>query len=270
MNLQVRIKILRHKKVECSLPSSNIVLSSSEAWKTSQGWDLAMNINPSDGHNFGYAASAWRSGQAVGTSAEAFKGDFLNTQNYRKKANFIAIARHDGNNLEAVKVWKFKTSNKSLEEYFVTTNPGREIVTEDGHIQFSQVRNLKITSTKGNWDPIFGVGGNLVFNWWYGNNGVRICLDGGYLADADVNDDGTQGIGMELQGDTVNGKGGTRWWYDVGYVQGKCNFDPFDPCEVQGTDHGTSIASGGLQIKLGNYAIFVSNNNDTFPWNQNC
>ena len=66
-----------------------------------------MNINPSDGNNFGYAASAWSSGEAVGTPANAFKRDFLNIVNYRKKAKFIAIARHDGNNLETVKVWKF-------------------------------------------------------------------------------------------------------------------------------------------------------------------
>ena len=129
-----------------------------------------MNINPSDGHNFGYGASAWSSGEAVGTPEQAYKADYLDKENYRKKANFIAIARHDGNHIEAVKVWKFKTSNKSLKEYFATTNPGREIVTEDGHIQFSQVKNLKITSTRGNWDPIFGVAGNLAFNCWYSKN----------------------------------------------------------------------------------------------------
>ena len=82
----------------------------------------------------------------------------MNTENYRKKAKFIAIARHDGNNLEVVKVWKFRASNKYLEEYFATTNPGRQIVTENGHIQFSQVKNLKITSAKGNWDPIWSLG----------------------------------------------------------------------------------------------------------------
>jgi hypothetical protein len=166
------------------------------------------------------------------------------------------------------KYGNLKLQTNLLKNISSTTNPGREIVTEDGHIQFSQVINLKITSTRGNWDPIFGVGGNLAFNWWYSGNGVRICLDGGYLSKADVNDDGTHGIGNEWGADAANGKGSTKWWHDVANVQEPCmGGSTKEKCEVQGTDHGSDILSS---VKLGNYAIFVSSTIETFPWNKNC
>ena len=183
----------------------------------------------------------------------------------KKKAKFIAIGRHDGNNLEAVKVWKLIVDNKSLHQYFETTNPGREIVTEGGHIQFRQVENLKITSPRGNWDPIFGIGGNLVFNWWYSNNGVRICLDGGHLSKSTINDDGTHGLGNEFSADTENGQGSSYYWHDVANIQGPCyGVKKLGPCECQGTDHGTGMLSS---VKLGQYVIFVSQNSSAFPWN---
>ena len=213
-----------------------------------------MNIDPSDGHNFGYGSTAWKNGVSVGTTKKSLNGDFLDPDTYKMNANFIAIVRHDGTNLECVKVWKFKTMNKSLKEYFKTVSPGREIVTEGGHIQFSTMKNVKIVTSKGHKDPIFGVDGNLAFNWWHSNNGVRICLDGGHLSAASVNDDGTHGIGNEFSADTKNGNGGEAYWHDLSFVQGSCMGTS---CGVQGTDHGSSLKSG---VKLGQYAIFVSHN----------
>ena len=81
------------------------------------------------------------------------------------------------------------------------------------HIQFSQIENLRTWSQKGNLDPIFGIDGNLAFNWWYSNNGARICLDGGHLSKADANDDDTHGIGNEFGADTRNGQGSAKWWH---------------------------------------------------------
>ena len=112
-----------------------------------------------------------------------------------------------------------------------------------------------LTSTLGNWDPIFGIGGNLAFNWWHKGNGVRICLDGGFLSKMYVNDDGTHGA------DTKNGKGSTECWHDVANIQGPCMGTM---CECQGTDHGTDMSSS---VKLGQYAVFVSQNTSIFPWN---
>lgn len=42
-------------------------------------------------------------------------------------------------------------------------------------------------------------------NWWYGDNGVRIALDGGHLSEEAVNDDNTHGLGNHLAADGKNG-----------------------------------------------------------------
>ena len=122
-----------------------------------------MNINPSDGSNFGYGSMAWK-GSGSYLKSNAFKNDFLDPVIYEKKIDFIAIARHDGNELEAVKVWKFKVAKKALKEYFTSTNPGRQIVTEGGHIQFNQIENLRTSSQKGNrWKSCIQL---VVFKQW--------------------------------------------------------------------------------------------------------
>ena len=79
--------------------------------------------------------------------------------------------------MEAVKVWKLSSSQKSLEQYLKLTQPGREHGTVGGDIQFNHISNLKITTRGGGKDPIFGFDGGLPFNWWYSNNGARIVLD---------------------------------------------------------------------------------------------
>ena len=162
--------------------------------------------------------------------------------------------------MEAVKVWKFKTKGKSLEDYFKATTPGRLIATIGGHIQFTHIKHLKVTSERGNRDPIFGVNGNLAFNWWYTWNGARICLDGGYLSGENINDDGTHGLGNEFDLSDRNGRGSTEWWHDVANIQNPCMGTN---CEVQGTDHGTNFKSPGES--LGQYAIFVSETSSNFP-----
>jgi len=227
------------------------------SWKNPAGWSLAMNIHPSDGHNFGYGASAWKSGDPVGTKEKSLEADFLDPESYEKNANFIAIVRHDGEKLHFTKVWKFKVKNKSLKEYFKTAE--REIVTEGGHIHYKALDDFRKLSSTGNKDPIFGIGGDLAFNWWYSNNGARICLDEGHLSGINQNDDDTHGIGNEFGADTENGRGSEKWWHDVANVQSNCHGGS---CEVQGTDHGSSLKDGEM---LGQYAIFISEKMSKFP-----
>ena len=197
---------------------------------------------------------------SVGSIQDAYAKDFLDVSSYRMEANYIAIVRHDDTSMDAVKVWKFKESGKSLEQYLKPTFPGRLIATIDGHIQFSHKRDLNVTSRKGNRDPIFGVNGNLAFNWWYSSNGARICLDGGHLSGEGSNDDGTHGLGNEFGADAKNGKSSTLWWHDVANIQNPCWGTS---CEIQGTDYGTGFKTPGE--KLGQYAIFVSRNSSSFP-----
>ena len=226
-------------------------------WKDPTDWVLAINIDPSDGHNFGWGAAAWSGGVAVGNQEESLLKDFLDPTAYSMAATHIAIARHNGTVMEAVKVWKLSSQN-SLEQYLKPTNPGRQIGTVGGHIQYDHISNLKISSKDGGKDPIFGVDGNIAFNWWYSNNGARICLDGGHLSEPGVNDDGTHGLGNEFGANTQNGEGSSKWWHDVANIK-DCHGGS---CDVQGTDHGTSLSSGE---KLGQYAIFVSNISNNFP-----
>ena len=54
-------------------------------------------------------------------------------------------------------------------------------------------------------DPVFSVGGDLAFNWAYGNNGARIVLTGGRLSGADVNDDNTHGLGNHFHCNPLTG-----------------------------------------------------------------
>jgi len=255
---QPEIKMLRRRNSR----TGNIQqVEKTAKWKDPEDWVLAVNINPSDGHNFGWGAVQW-SGVSAGSLQDAFAKDFLDLTAYRMKANYIAIVRHDETSMNAVKVWKFKESGKSLEQYLKPTVPGRLIATFDGHIQFSHVRDLKVTSRKGNNDPIFGVNGNLAFNWWYSNNGARICLDGGHLSAETIDDDNnhTHGLGNEFGANTKGGKRSTRWWHDVANIQNPCRESA---CEVQGTDHGTRFKDPGE--RLGQYAIFVSKNSSVFP-----
>ena len=60
-------------------------------------------------------------------------------------------------------------------------NPGRIVVTEGGPIQ----ETVSDGATNLEDDPIFSVGGDLAFNWVYGDNGVRVVLTGRYLSDSE-------------------------------------------------------------------------------------
>ena len=138
-------------------------------------------------------------------------------------------------------------------------NPGRQIVTQGGPIQES------IADDAGNLgdDPIFSVGGDLAFNWAYGDNGCRIALTGGHLSEAHANDDNTHGLGNNFHVNPLTNTVYSHWWpHDVSNIQ-DCPHPTCNVVRVQGTDHGpgTHLKSGPV---YGNYAIYVSSDSEQF------
>ena len=135
-------------------------------------------------------------------------------------------------------------------------NPGRQIVTQGGPIQES------IADDAGNLgdDPIFSVGGDLAFNWAYGDNGCRIALTGGHLSEAHVNDNNTHGLGNDFHVNPLtNTVYSNHWLHDISNIK-DC---PIPTCHdvIQGTDHGLALKSGPV---YGNYAIYVSSDSEQF------
>ena len=132
----------------------------------SGSWRLAMNVNPNDGHNFGWMSELWYTqNKKMGTGDHALMADFLDSDVFQSKgvAQYITIARHRAGRCEAAKVWRFSRKNRSMRNYFQTAS--RSQVTRGGEI-FSYVEpGLKGKAV----DPIFGGRHgkrDLVFNWY--------------------------------------------------------------------------------------------------------
>ncbi|XP_063683683.1 uncharacterized protein LOC134818173 [Bolinopsis microptera] len=218
-------------------------------------WYLAMNLNPSDGHIMDYT-TGWARDKFIGTYSGALSSDYLNRVIWGHPVSYIAIVRHHKGEVEAVKVFRFRESARSLLSRFQDMNPGREVVTEGGPLQ----EDVSKTAQNMADDPIFSVDGDLAFNWAYGNNGVRIVLTGGHLSVLGSNDHNTHGLGNHF---AVNPHTGItthmEWAHEISNIQGSGM-----PTVVQGIDHG----SGNQYINgpvYGNYAIYVSEHADTFP-----
>ena len=154
----------------------------------------------------------------------------------------------------------------SLSSIFFCYSIGREIVTEGGPIQDFKIDGIKNIDD----DPIFSVSGDIAMNWWYGDNGVRIALDGGHLSEEAVNDDNTHGLGSHL---AVDGKNGVdkheQYKIEISNIQ-DC---PFFNCDskqlkVQGKSHGGASQLESVPV-YGNYAIYVSQNATMFPKDKN-
>ena len=228
-------------------------------------WSLAMNINPSDGHNYGYGSSDWTADQTVGTSAENVAKDFQDQDVRNMPANFIAIARHNNGVCEGARVWQFTQIGQSLRHHFQTAT--RSIETTGGIVSES----IPASMTHRDSDPVLSsVGGDLAFNWWHSNNAARIALDGVGRGDAmnskplsaeNVNDDDTHGLGNEFGGSPYSKdmQGSSAWWHDASAIQADCHGAT---CVTQGTDHGSSMHTTTM---YGQYAIYVSTTARTFP-----
>jgi len=216
-------------------------------------WFLAMNLNPADGHIMDYT-TGWTDEVFIGNYAEALKKDYLNYFVWRHPVSFIAIVRHQNGEVDAVKVFHFKKSSRSLLSRFQEMDPGREIVTMGGPLQESISENAQNMED----DPIFSVGGDLAFNWVYTNNGHRIVMTGGYLSPANVNDDGTRGIGNHFHCNPLSGKPvGLKARHEISIIAGLA--DGY----VQGSDHGHGSKNDGPVY--GTYAIYVSEDATSFP-----
>jgi len=76
-------------------------------------WHLAMNLNPADGHVMGYAVG-WAQDVFIGTYTEALTKDYLNRVIWNHPVSYIAIVRHQEGEVDAVKVFRFTQSGRSL------------------------------------------------------------------------------------------------------------------------------------------------------------
>ena len=86
-------------------------------------WQLAMNLNPADGHVMGYA-TGWAQGNAIGSEATALTMDYLSHWVWKEPADYIAIVRHHHGEVDAVKVFEFTNWGISLLDRFQDMNPG--------------------------------------------------------------------------------------------------------------------------------------------------
>jgi hypothetical protein len=248
-------------KVGAGQDKLNELVASKCDKENSGTWYLGMNINPADGHIFGYTVG-WATGVDIGSADEALTKDYLSANVWVKPANYIAIVRHQQGVVDAVKVFKFKTSAESLLTRFglPNMNPGRQIVTSGGPIQES----VADTAENLGDDPIFSVGGDLAFNWAYTDNGCRIALTGGHLSEVNANDDNTHGLGNNYACNPLtNTPNGADWPHDISNIQ-DCPLQSCREVRLQGTDHGPGhhLKSGPV---YGNYAIYVSWDAESFP-----
>jgi len=231
-------------------------------------WQLAFNIHPSDGHNFGYGSDAWDNEKDLGTVKTAFGADYKNYDVTNKVANFIAIVRHQNGVCEAARVWEFKHVGKPLRDYLDVKKSSRHMATKAHYLSNYTPNDMKNKKT----DPIFAVDGGLVFNWWYGgpkgNNGVRIgnskAYSGAGLPAEDQSHwiDNYHGLGNEFGAETKNGHGSSVWWHDLGVYKINDNCSG-NNCRIQGTDHGTAFKQDGTYY--GQYAIYISDKAKYFP-----
>ena len=219
-----------------------------------RSWYLAMNLNPDDGHMMDYV-TGWTDDKFIGTYAEALKKDYLNRLVWRRPVSYMALVRHQAGEVDAVKVFRFKESSRSLLSMFQKMDPGREIVTEGGHLQQSigaAAQNLED-------DPIFSVGGDVAFNWNNDDNGHRLVMTGGILALAKESSDKTRGFGNDFGCNPKTGvsHGGQNWAHEI---SNQVRSDMF----WQGSDNGGVYAARKGPV-YGNYAIYVSEDAETFP-----
>ena len=199
--------------------------------------------------------------------------DFLNSYVWQQPFGYITIARHVNGQCTMSKTWELLEKTKSLHQWF-TTNPGRLYVTGDGSVNDNHISSDIPSSAEGlsgTWrDPIFGSDGGLVFNWHYGDNGVRLGVPQSFhvpntLPGINHNIDNFHGLGNEFGASTASGSGSTTWWHDVAKMGPDCQGYAADPtrptCQIVGTDHGSKLTDGTC---WGSYAIYVSQESRIF------
>ena len=236
---------------------------------SSGDWQLAMNICPSDGNIMNYCNPLWHQDIQHGDESTALTKDFVSKSVRQQPANYIAIVRHKNSIPDAVKVWKFKETS-SLLSWF--NGDIRNTVTENGHLHEEILPNAENVSD----DPIFSVDGDLIFNYEFADNGVRIVMSGAYRSGPDTNDDNTYGFGMDLAKSYYGESSCTVTNSDCSYEAAPYQHCPFDynadkvvcgarkvlGTDATGDDNHCKVSKGS---DYGSYAIYVGNNSERFP-----
>mmetsp|Transcript_28412 Transcript_28412/g.53309 ORF Transcript_28412/g.53309 Transcript_28412/m.53309 type:complete len:293 (-) Transcript_28412:124-1002(-) len=241
---------------------SHVVPKATAAGTTGE-WELALNLNPSDGHDFGWGGP-WGDDVALGSTGEALDKDFKDQAVMKKPAKYVAIARHTDKKCDAVRVWELADASKSMLDHFKALNPGRETASKGGPIFEYKKPGMAGSTT----DPIFATKGKLMLNWWYANNGARIALEEGShyeglltkVSGKEDNDDDVHGLGNEFGADTRNGRGSSSWRHDA--AQMMTNDCHGGNCKMIGKDHGTNLRDGD---EYGQYAVYISATGTEFP-----
>lgn len=199
------------------------------------GWTLAMNINTSDGHISGWGNNYWYADAQYNTAANALTQDFRSQLAFKMAAGEIMVTNHTNGTVKAWKRWQFTTQGTPLQTRFNTAY--RTLVTGDV-LESSGTSDASVTNC-----PIMRYGGGLYFNFYYGNNGVRLMSAGQTLESENQNNDTNYGLGMEYCH-----QGGNR--YDaLSDTTGTCNYSADAAVynavtSCQGTDHGVQCSVG--------------------------
>jgi len=242
-----------HKDVIAAIDATTII--------SSDVWELAINISPSDGHDMGFGSNYWFGQSALGAPSTSLLTDYISPDVFNKPSKFVAIVRHriGSTECEAVKVFKWAETSKHFGYFFSSSykkygddGPSATFVSE------SDLSNLE-DITK---DPIFGNTGDLQTNYWYSNNGVRVVMTNAYGYPTTANTDDIHGLGNEFGADTSSFAGSNDWKHDVGQ---RWNADCHgSSCPVMGTDHGSQWGSGAKSISY-QYALFSSDSDEASP-----
>ena len=217
-------------------------------------YNLAFNVNPSDGNNAGYYSPMWNVNSNVGSLSQALSHDYKSVSAWSQQFQCLAVARHNGAGIaDGIKVWKLSTQN-TLANHFQSSD--RAVMTSGGPVQVISESGVSYST-----DPMLassGVNNNLAFNWRHSNNGARVILSdvghwSGTLSGETINDDDSHGIGNDLSCDHANQAASALWWHDAAKVQANCHGTS---CTILGTDHGGEFTL--VEPKFGNYAFLVS------------
>ena len=215
-----------------------------------------------------YCNPLWHQDIQHGDESIALTKDFVSKSVRQQPANYIAIVRHKNSIPDAVKVWKFKETS-SLLSWF--NGDIRNTVTENGHLHEEILPNAENVSD----DPIFSEDGDLIFNYEFSDNGVRIVMSKAHLSDLHANDDNTYGFGMDLYIlSPRNVSGCTTGNSDCSIEAAPSQNCPSDQgritcgarkvlgTDATGNDNYCKVSKGS---DYGSYAIYVRNNSERFP-----
>jgi hypothetical protein len=190
------------------------------------GWQMALNINPGDGHLFDYGNSLWADAYSYGSEATKSTHDYKSAAAFAKSVGSILVATHVKGEVKGYKEYDFLTTPTTLSAEFGASNSVATTAMTSSRI----IDGPYLTN-----DPLMQYDGALYFNY----NGVRI---------AHRDDDGNfYGLGVSYGTD-----GG-----DASY-DGKNVAALAQTCQC--TDHSSACvpaASAYTQACEYSYAIFV-------------